>query len=116
MNIESSESPGWELFKALGEPNRFQLFLNLCGCSEPTSVGELAAGVPQDQSVISRHLKQMQVAGALTARKVGRQTLYQVNAQALARALRALAEMLENCECCQAGGCCAPKKGDPSHE
>lgn len=103
---------GWELFKALGEPNRFQLFLNLCGCARPTSVSELAEEVPQDQSVVSRHLKQMAQAGALTSERQGRHTLYQVNARALAEALRSLADMLENCECCKSGSCCAPEKGE----
>ena len=115
MNIELEKTNGWELFKALGEPNRFQLFLKLCGCGQPTSVGDIADQVPQDQSVVSRHLKQMQAAGALTSEKQGRQTLYQVNALALARALRSLAEMLENCECCKSGGCCAPGKGESNH-
>jgi DNA-binding transcriptional ArsR family regulator len=112
MSIDLKETNGWELFKALGEPNRFQLLLKLCGCTQPVSVGELADQVPQDQSVVSRHLKQMQTAGALTSEKQGRQTLYQVNALALAGALRSLAAMLENCECCKSGGCCAPGEGE----
>lgn len=115
MSIRIESPQGWELFKALGEPNRFQLFLKLCGCEQPTSVGDIAELVPLDQSVVSRHLKQMQTAGALTSEKKGRQTLYQVNAMALAKALRSLADMLENCECCKSGGCCAPGKGDESH-
>ena len=116
MSINLENPTGWELFKALGEPNRFQLFLKICGCDRPISVGELAEQVPQDQSVVSRHLKQMFDAGALTSEKQGRQTLYQVNALAMAGALRSLAEMLENCECCKSGGCCAPGKGAQENE
>jgi len=99
----------WELFKALGEPNRYQLFCKLCGCDCPCTVSEVAEWAPQDISVISRHLKQLKDAGVVDSSKQGRENYYRVNASQLAQTLRALADALENCECCQSekgGGCC----------
>lgn len=105
-NLENFE---WKMFKALGEPNRFQLFCKLCGCEESATVSDLASGVPQDVSVISRHLKALKEVGVLDATKRGRETLYTVNARGLAQTLRTLADMLENCNCCKSekgGKCC----------
>lgn len=107
---------GWEVFKALGEPNRFQIFFKLCDCAEPTSVSEIAQETPLDQSVVSRHLKLLREAGVVAAEKRGRQILYRVNAAVLAGALRGLAALLENCKCCQTGGCCGPEKGGDTDE
>lgn len=99
----------WELFKALGEPNRYQLFCKLCGCDCPCTVSEVADGAPQDVSVISRHLKLLKDAGVVSASKQGREKYYHVNAGKLVETLRALADAIEGCECCQSekgGGCC----------
>ena len=90
----------WKLFKALGEPNRFELLLQLCGANCPCNVSQLAEVAPLDQSVVSRHLKIMREAGVLLADKVGRETKYRVNGELLANTLRQMAKMIESCDCC----------------
>lgn len=104
IHMSMMDEKGWQVFKALGEPNRFQLLFQLCRCATPASVSQLADTAPQDQSVISRHLKTMREAGVLLSEKKGRETLYQVNAKRLAESLRQLATLLENCECCRGCG------------
>lgn len=109
IHMDSLNNQDWQVFKALGEPNRFKLFSQLCCREEPASVSELADSAPQDPSVTSRHLKLLRQAGVLTSERKGRETLYQVNAKRLAESLRQLAEVLENCNCCnprKGGKCC----------
>lgn len=109
IHMDNINNHDWQVFKALGEPNRFSLFSQLCCKTEPTTVSELADSAPQDPSVVSRHLKLLKEAGVLLSERKGRETLYQVNAKVLADSLRQLAEVLENCHCCNStkgGKCC----------
>jgi len=55
-------------------------------------IGAIAACLPQDRSVVSRHLQVLADAGVLTAQKEGRRIVYTVNA---AEIERRLVEMLE---------------------
>ena len=109
IHMDTINNQDWQMFKALGEPNRFRLFSQLCCKEQATPVSELASSAPQDPSVTSRHLKQLKEAGVLNSEKRGRETLYHVNAQRLAASLRQLADLLENCQCCKptkGGNCC----------
>ena len=64
-----------EVFKALSNPNRLQIFLSLVSCCPPGTkcnysdaamrrcVGELGQGLDIDQSTVSHHLKELRRAG-----------------------------------------------------
>jgi DNA-binding transcriptional ArsR family regulator len=80
-----------KFFKAFSEPARAAVFQQvvLLGCAEIKAIAEC---LPQDRSVVSRHLQVLADAGVLKARKDGRRTLYEVNA---AEIERRLIEMLE---------------------
>jgi ArsR family transcriptional regulator len=93
------------LFKALAAPNRIALLARLAACRDGCTVGEAAGCCAVDLSVVSRHLAQLRDAGVLEATRRGKEVVYAVRAEALARALRALADALSSC----AAGCPAER-------
>ena len=66
-------------------------------------VTEIAAELPQERSVVSRHLKILHRAGVLDHERRGREALYRVRIAFLAGMLRDLAGTLE--ALCPEGGC-----------
>ena len=101
--LEELLSP--RLFKALAAPNRIALLARLAACRDGCTVGEAAGCCAVDLSVVSRHLAQLRDAGVLEATRRGKEVVYAVRAEALARALRALADALSSC----AAGCPAER-------
>ena len=91
-------------FKALSEPVRVEIlkFLMLRGCCD---IGTIAENMPQDRSVISRHLSTMLDAGLVTCVKESRFSYYDVNSQFFLMKAEAIVEQIKNCiqECCPAG-------------
>ena len=67
-----------KFFKTLSEPVRVQIlkFLMLNGRAD---IGSIAENMPQDRSVISRHLNLMQESGILISEKESRHVFYSVN-------------------------------------
>jgi len=101
-----------ELFKALCDPTRVKLVACLAKCRRPCSVSEVAGCCEVDLSVVSRHLAQLERAGAVVSVKAGRTVFYTVNYADLCGSLRALADAIEECAPgagCGGGGddCCA---------
>jgi DNA-binding transcriptional ArsR family regulator len=94
-----------KLFKTLSEPVRVQIlkFLLLNGRSD---IGTIAEHMPQDRSVISRHLNLMYEAGVLNCEKESRHIYYEINAQAFRDKLENISEQTRKCiaECCP--NCC----------
>jgi len=86
-----------ETFRALGEPSRVALLMLLAGTSGPRTVGELAAELPIDLSVVSRHLKVLKDVGVVTAERSGKEVRYRLACGDLVRMLRNLADALESC-------------------
>ncbi len=87
-----------ELFKALGDPNRVAILCDLCECrGGPKTVSELAAELPVDLSVVSRHLGVLKQARVLDAERNGKTVQYSVRARDLVTILRALADAIDNC-------------------
>lgn len=78
-------------FKAFSEPARAAVFQQVVLLGH-ADIGAIAACLPQDRSVVSRHLQVLADAGVLTARKEGRRVFYSVNT---AEIERRLVEMLE---------------------
>lgn len=103
-----------ELFKALCDPTRAKLLGCLAKCGRACSVTEVAECCSVDFSVVSRHLQVLERAGILESSKEGRTVSYAVKYGHLCRALRGLADAIE--QCCPAdqaveceGGCCGKR-------
>jgi DNA-binding transcriptional ArsR family regulator len=95
-----------KFFKSLSEPVRQQLlkFLLLSGRSD---IGTIAQNLPQDRSVISRHLQLMQEAGILISEKEGRFVYYRINGQQFLAKLESLVDHIRACiPICCPPGCC----------
>jgi len=86
-----------QFFKALGDPNRIAILARLAVGNCGVTVREAAGCCTTDYSVVSRHLSILKEAGILTSEKRGREVLYQVRYDALARRLRELATAIESC-------------------
>jgi len=84
-------------FKALCDPNRVAILAHLAAEGAPRTVSEIAARLPIDVSVVSRHLSMLRDAGILTAEKRGKAVYYAVHYAGLAGTLRAMAETIEAC-------------------
>lgn len=67
-----------ELFRALCEPARIEI-VKLLTARGRSDVRTLTALVPQDQSVVSRHLAVLHRAGVVRRQKVGRQVFFEVD-------------------------------------
>jgi len=92
-------------FKALAEPVRIDIlkFLFLQGRSD---IGTIAANMPQDRSVISRHLHLMEQAGIVQSEKEGRHVYYRVNANNFSSRMQEITEKLNTCvEICYPNCC-----------
>ncbi|GAK57740.1 transcriptional regulator, ArsR family [Candidatus Vecturithrix granuli] len=92
-------------FKTLSEPVRVQIlkFLLLHGRSD---IGTIAEQMPQDRSVISRHLNLMHTAGILTCEKETRHIYYAIDAQAFLEKVEGIADKLRACMLICCPDCC----------
>lgn len=94
-----------KFFRTLSEPVRVQIlkFLMLNGRAD---IGTIAEHMPQDRSVISRHLNLMQEAGVLSSEKENRHVYYIVNGQSFLEKLVDISTKISKClkECCP--DCC----------
>jgi len=91
-----------DFIKALTEPVRIDIlkFLILSG---PCDVKTLADKLPQDRSVISRHLSMMEKVGLLRVKKEGRHVIYSVDGDTTLHKSEQLVETLRQCiaiDCC----------------
>ncbi len=66
-----------EFFKALCDPVRAQIIRRLVTLGA-ADIGTIAVTMPQDRSVVSRHLAQLERADILVSRKEGRRRLYDI--------------------------------------
>ncbi len=94
-----------KMFKALTDPTRTQIlkFLMLNGRCD---ISTIAANLPQDRSVISRHLNMMSEAGLLVAEKETRHRFYTINCETFLAEFEGVVENLKTCIC----ECCPPAK------
>jgi len=67
---------------ALGEPMRRRLFERLR--TGPSSVGELAAGLPVSRPAVSQHLRVLKEAGLVSERRDGTRRIYRIEPTGLA--------------------------------
>ena len=66
-----------QLFRALCEPVRIEIVKLLTACGR-SDVQTIAAQVPQDRSVVSRHLALLHRAGVVRREKIGRQVFFEL--------------------------------------
>lgn len=83
------ESLDEAFFKALCEPSRVAVFKRVLLLGR-ADVGEIAKELPQERSVISRHLQVLHDTQIVKATKVGRQVFYEVNGGAIVERLEGL--------------------------
>ncbi len=92
-------------FKTLSEPVRLDIlrFLMLNGRSD---IGTIADHMPQDRSVISRHLNLMHESGILNCTKETRYVYYEINGKAFIDKLETITRQIRECmhACCP--DCC----------
>ena len=90
-----------KFFKTLSEPVRVEIlkFIMLNGRAD---IGTIAENMPQDRSVISRHLNLMQEVGILNGEKESRHIFYEINSHAFLNKLQNITDLLRKCmaECC----------------
>ena len=88
-------------FKVLSEPVRIEIikFLILNGRSD---IATIAENLPQDRSVISRHLQMMSKEGILFSEKVTRHVYYEMNGVLLIDKIQSILEKCKECmpKCC----------------
>ncbi len=70
------------IFRALCEPVRIEI-LKLLTERGRSDIGAIAAHVPQDRSVVSRHLVQLHAAGFIRREKVGRNVFFEMDGPAV---------------------------------
>ena len=75
-----------KFFKALCEPARIAVLQELILAGRADIAG-IADRLPQDRSVIARHLQQLADAGVVQAEKEGRHVFYRLDAPAVRRRL-----------------------------
>lgn len=82
-------------FKALCEAPRVAVLKRVM-LLERADVTELAAELPQERSVVSRHLQVLLDAGIVRAAKVGRQVFYEVDGPAIIQRLESILTHTKN--------------------
>jgi DNA-binding transcriptional ArsR family regulator len=93
-----------EIFKALSNPHRLDIFLRLASCCPLGTkctgdmeirrcVGELAKGVSIDPSTVSHHLKELRRSGLIHMERNGRNIQCWVDPETV----RSLADLLNGC-------------------
>ena len=82
--------PDDELWSAIGDPSRRRV-LDLLVRTGEASASWLAGQVPFSRQAVSKHLVVLEQAGLIRRRKQGREVLYEVNAERLDQATRAMA-------------------------
>ncbi len=94
-----------KFFKTISEPVRLEIlkFLMANGRSD---IGTIAEHMPQDRSVISRHLNLLHESGILSCEKETRHIFYEINGQAFINKLENFTEQVKQCinQCCPS--CC----------
>ena len=81
-----------QLFAALGEPTRLNVVDRLRDGSEH-SIATIAMGLPISRQALTKHLKVLESAGIASSRRLGRETVYQMDPSGLLAAERWIAEV-----------------------
>ncbi len=97
-------------FKALCEPSRIAVLQELVLLGR-CDIATIAERVPQDRSVVARHLQLLAAAGIVKAERDGRHVFYQVDAHAIAERLEGILATTRFLEMAMTGqGRCTPPR------
>ncbi|OBK15697.1 ArsR/SmtB family transcription factor [Mycobacterium asiaticum] len=80
------------LFDALGDANRLRIIVRLCD-SGPSSTTQLTQAIPVTRQAASKHLLLLESAGLVTSSRRGRERVWTVQTEPLARASDYLAQL-----------------------
>ena len=94
---------GSPFLRALTEPARLDL-LRVLLLHGPANIGTLAGHLPQDRSVISRHLKVLEQAGIVQGERNGRERVYALDGPGFVGTLERILEQAKRLAAC----CCPP--------
>ncbi len=86
MRARSSSAP---VFAALGDETRLRLVSRLCD-DGPMSITRLTEGAKVSRQAITKHLRVMQRAGLVRCKRLGRETLWQLEQRRIEDARRYL--------------------------
>jgi DNA-binding transcriptional ArsR family regulator len=88
-------------FKALCEPARIEVIRRLIKLGR-ADIGEIAEGLPQDRSVVSRHLTQLEDAGIASSSKEGRRILYELDGPSILSRFESMSSIIRALQplCC----------------
>ncbi len=94
-----------KFFKTLSEPVRMEIvrFLMEHGRSD---IGTIADHMPQDRSVISRHLNLMHESGILNCEKETRHMFYEIDGKAFLGKLEKITAQIRKCMAACCPDCC----------
>ncbi len=73
------------LFDALGDPNRLRIIVRLCELG-PSSTSQVTQAIPVSRQATSKHLQLLEAAGLLASSRRGRERVWTVQTEPLARA------------------------------
>lgn len=73
------------VFAALGDETRLTLLARLCARA-PCSISQLAADSPITRQAITKHLRVLESAGLVRAEAIGRECVFELDAEPLERA------------------------------
>jgi ArsR family transcriptional regulator, arsenate/arsenite/antimonite-responsive transcriptional repressor len=90
-----------EIFRALSNPNRLQIFLRLISCCPPGTkcitdlalrqcVGELGEGLEIDPSTVSHHIRELRQSGLVRTERMGKNILCWVDPETVLAAANLL--------------------------
>ncbi|GAB4569476.1 MAG: winged helix-turn-helix domain-containing protein [Rhizobacter sp.] len=82
-------------FRALCEPVRVEILRQLI-LKGRSDVNTIAEGMPQDRSVIARHLQLMERAGLLHSQTQGRHTFYEIDGPAIVSRMSSVTSVLQS--------------------
>lgn len=100
------ETYDMKFFKTLGEPVRIKIleYLMLNGRSDIQSIAD---NMPQDRSVISRHLNQMQEVGILRCSKETRHKFYEIDGDLFIEKLESFLNLIKESVAICCPDCCS---------
>jgi DNA-binding transcriptional ArsR family regulator len=110
-----------EIFRALSNPNRLEIFLRLVSCCPPGTkcesgvglrqcVGQLGKGLEIDPSTVSHHIRELRQSGLIRMERRGKNMFCWVDPETVIATANlitgcSLPDNLKEDQCTSAGGC-----------
>lgn len=82
-----------DFFRALSEPVRVQIFRTII-LNGRSDVGAISKDLPQDRSVIARHLQTMERAGLVHSQTEGRHTYYEIAGENIVTRIKSISDLI----------------------